>query len=153
MIRPASLDRDGPPHRLSLSQSLLAQLRKAHGELFLEMSAMDLMTLGGRPSDAVITCARWKISQASLLKRTLVARVIDFLDNRDPSSDGVLKELRSADQQLLRHSAAHIGRWPFQKIGEDWDGYCQASRQIRTLMRSQVLREREQLYPLLGRLS
>ena len=140
----------GRPRRQSVAWSLLEQLAQAHEQLLREMETIDLITRADRPDDGPFASARWQISQASLRKRALVARIVDFLAARLDRDIGLsAKDVRTADQQLLRKSAAHVRFWSSSSIRQDWQGYCSASREIRMHMGEQILLEKRILAPLL----
>lgn len=146
----ASEEFSGRPYGQSVAWSLLKQLEYAHAQLLQEMETIDTITRGDRPNDGAFAGARWQISQASLRKRALVARIVDFLSARlDPQSALSVREVRVADQQLLRKSAVHVRSWPLTSIQDDWHGYCQASREIRGHMGAQILLEKQILLPRL----
>lgn len=136
------------PHGQSAAWSLLTQLEQAHAQLTQEMKTIDSITRGNQPDDGSFAGARWQISQASLRKRTLVARIVDFLAARlDPDASLPVKGVRVADQQMLRMSAVHVRTWTLHAIQQDWDGYCVASREIRAHMGEQVRLEKQVLSP------
>lgn len=140
--------------RQSSSWPLLVQLGSAHDQLIVEMENLDRMTLGPLPELSEITKGRWRISQASLRRRSLASRAFHFLATRVDGMDLVrVKNVQIADQEMMRRSATHVGNWTTRTICEDWDGYCKASRDIRMHMKAQVLLERQSLYPLLERLA
>jgi len=140
----------GRPHTSSVSWSLFEQLTKAHELLRQEMQTVDSMTREARPSDGPFTNARWQISQASLRKRALVAKIVDYLIGQlDHEATLSLKAVRTADQQLLRRSASHVRFWSSRAIRQNWEGYCDASRDIRRHMSAQILLEQQTIPPLL----
>ena len=142
------------PHGQSVAWSLLTQLEHAHEQLSQEMETMDSITRGDRPDDESFAGARWQISQASLRKRTLIARTVDFLAaGLDRESALAVKGVRVADQQLLRRSALHVRAWSLHAIRENWTDYCQASQEIRMHMGAQILLEKQALYPPLIRMA
>lgn len=140
--------------RPSQSRSLLVQLSSAHDHLVAEMEKLDCMTIGPLPDVAEITNGRWRIAQASLRRRTLASRTFDFLAGRLDGSDLTrLREVQAADQEMMRRSATHVGSWTMRTICRNWQGYCDASRDIRMHMKAHILLERQSLYPLLERLA
>ena len=135
-----------------LERSMLSQLRSAHRTLVAQIANMESVTVGTRHDPAVCMAGRWKISQASLARRVLSARICDYLlARRGPPDTDRLLALRQADRELLGRSAGHIAKWSPDAIGADWRGYCVASCEIRVRMREQIVQEERVLYPLLGR--
>ena len=134
-----------------LERSMLSQMRRAHHALVAQIANMESLTVGIRYEPAACMAGRWKISQASLARRVLSARICDYLlARRGPHETERLLALRHADRDLLRLSAGHVANWSPQAIGVDWRGYCAASCAIRMRMRKQIFHEESVLYPLLG---
>ena len=148
-----SVARSNPysPGGTSASSTLLVQIREAHEDLHFAVAHIDAITRCAFPEDASFSNARWRISQASLRRRTTAARIFDFLISRSHDQDNTdkLKSLQAADQQMMRRSAEHVCTWTAQSIRKNWQGYCDASRDLRTHMKSYLLAEQRTLYPLL----
>ena len=140
--------------RQAPSAVLLGQLAGAHDQLMVEMENLERITHEPQPEPGELTAGRWRISQASLQRRTLAASIHDFLANRLDGPDlQTVKKVQSADQDMMRLSARHVGAWTMQAISRNWQGYCDASKAIRSQMRSQILLERELIFPLLEKLA
>jgi hypothetical protein len=140
--------------RQSPSAVLLAQLSGAHDQLVMEMENLDRLTHGPEPDPGELRVGRWRISQASLRRRSLAARIYDFLSNRLDGADlQQVKEVQAGDQDMMRKSARHVCAWTMQAIGGNWQGYCEASQEIRAHMQTHILLERQSLYPLLEKLA
>ena|SRR6185369_4039767 len=133
-------------------RSLLAALRQAHQQLSVEMDKMDALTREPEPDRLRYANLRWKLSQASLTRRSLSARIclqlLPAIRNGDIS---VLSDIQAADRDLARKSAEHIGRWTTEVIYQRWADYCQASRQIRWQMSGHLEMEQRLLMPLVER--
>lgn len=142
------------PHGNSAAAALLSRLGEAHEELLREMENMDRVTLGPIFDARELTAARWRIGQASLRRRTLSASVLSFLTDRvDDRDAGALKLLQSENQREMSRSTAHVYGWTVRAISQEWNRYCQASRDIRIQMKANILLEKQLLYPLLERLA
>ena len=140
--------------RQTPSGVLLAQLSGAHDQLIVEMENLDRITHGPQPDVGELTAGRWRISQASLKRRSLAAQVYDFLSNRLEGADlERVKETKVNDQEMMRRSARHVCDWTMQAISRNWQGYCDASDEIRAHMSGHILRERQSMFPLLERLA
>jgi hypothetical protein len=140
--------------RQSPSAVFLAQLGGAHDQLVMEMENLGRLTQGPKPDPGELTAGRWRISQASLRRRGLAARVLDFLSNRLDGADlQRVKDVQVSDQDMMRRSARHVCDWTMEAIGKDWQGYCAASHDIRAHMQAHILLERQSLYPLLEKLA
>lgn len=138
----------------SAARTLLVQLYGAHDHLLRAMDSLGTVAAGPQPEVAEITTLRWRLSQASLRKRTLCASIHDFLGTRLDGLDLIrLREVQASDQEMLRRSASHVGKWSTHTIGQDWPGYSRDSCQIRMHMGAQIRLEKQTLYPLLQRLS
>lgn len=149
-MRNAALARNYVPEIAHVAKHLLAELQKAHRELLEQIANMEAVT--GEPSYDCekLANARWKISQASLARRTLAARICDYLMPRcDASQIAAIRSLQEADRNLLRTSAAHVGLWRTNLTEQDWRGYCRASRDVRRRMRAHIMLEQRILYGIL----
>lgn len=152
MSRVAYLNSHSFTHRQSHAGALLVQLSSAHDQLALEIENLDRITRCEMPDQQELTGGRWRISQASLKRRSLACRTFDFLAGRLDGADlATLKSAQASDQEMMRRSAAHVGNWTMKTIASEWQGYCEASRQIRMHMKAHIEFERRALYPLLER--
>ena len=138
--------------RPAASNSLLGELREAHEVLIAAMNVMDRLTRQSEADPSCFANARWRISQASLARRTLWSVIFrHLLPQANPKEVVELERLATADREMLRHSANHIFMWLPSKIEVDWKGYCEASLAIRWRMKACLGAERRILYPLLER--
>ena len=103
------------------------------------------------PDRNCYTNARWRLSRASLRRRTLWGKVFQHLLPRaGPTDAEALESLDMANRDMLHKSAAHVGRWTMATIELDWREYCTASRAIRREMEAGISTERRIAYPLLA---
>ena len=131
--------------------SLLDDLRDAHARLFAEIANMDALTDLPTADWHQFCAARWRISEASLARRSLAARIIDYLLTRVGAEQvASLKVLKAEDQAMLRTSAQHVSAWSLRAIQDDWRGYCRASRKLRAEMTAFLLAEQRVLFSILG---
>ena len=129
---------------------MLSELQKAHEDLNAAMAVMDTATRGEAPDRNLYSSARWRLSQASLKRRTLWRKNFEHMVAKACSKDAAaLQLLQSADAELLHKSAAHVGKWTVNRIEADWHGYREASRAIRREMELCISTEKRVLYPLL----
>lgn len=137
-------------HDQAGSGSLLFDLYRAHEDVLGGMEALGRLTRDPSPDEQSIGIARWKLSQASMRRRLLWARILTHLT---PCADAAAKEellrLQKLDIELLGASTAHIGTWTTDAIVRDWPGYCAASREMRWKMIARMEEEKRVLYPLL----
>lgn len=144
----------GSFHHKSASAILLTQLKEAHEQLLVEMENFDRLTYGPLPDAAELTAARWRISQASLHRRILSSKILDFLAERADDCDAIgLRAVRSENQLAMSRSAQHVHTWSLQAIRQDWKSYCEASRNIRMHMKTNILSEKQSIYPILETLA
>jgi hypothetical protein len=138
----------------SPSWTLLVELSGAHDQLLREMENVGVVTNGPAPDSAQFAAARWRLSQASLRRRSLSGRIMEYLSVRVEREDlPHLATFRAADQLMMRRSAQHVHQWTMHSISQDWKGYCAASRDIRALMKAHVELEKQSIYPILEQLS
>ena len=142
------------PESAHVAKTLLTQLREAHRELMRQISAMEKLTSAEAVDPVECAGQRWRLSQASLTRRLLAARICDyFLRRMDPAESVELKALVEADQALLRASSAHLGRWSAGALHADWSAFCRDSRDMLARTQRHIAREQQVLYPQLERLA
>lgn len=130
--------------------SLLMDLHRAHEDVLGGMEELGRLTRDSLPDDQALSSARWKLSQASMRRRLLWARILGHLApvvDRDANDD--LLRLQKLDIELLGASTDHIKKWTIDAIIADWPGYCLASRHMRWKMIARMEEEKRVLYPLL----
>ena len=132
------------------SAALLASLREAHDTLLAAMEVMDQVTRQPVPDRIQFTAGRWRISHASLARRSVWnACFRHLLSVVHPRTAQALDELNREDIELMQLSAAHIARWSADSVERKWPTYCDASRAIRGRMHARITAEKRLLYPLL----
>ena len=151
-MRNAALAQAYVPDISRAAEVLLAELQGTHRDLLEQMANMEAITSERDYDVARLATGRWKISQASLARRTLANRICEYLLRRcEPAEARALKDLQATDRALLRVSAEHVGHWRAAQIAEDWRGYCCASRAVRSRMHAHVAVEQKVLYGILER--
>lgn len=132
------------------SSRLLTDLQDAHGTLYQVMAELGNLTHGPLPIKGDVVDARWKISRASLTRRSLWSRILSHLSTSAFSAHELdVRSLQETDMALLRLSSAHVARWSIDAVMTDWRGYGRASRDMREKMATAIQGEIRLLYPLL----
>ena len=140
------------PESAHVAKTSLTQLREAHRELMREISAMEKLTFEESVDPAQCANRRWRLSQASLTRRLLAARICDyFLRRMDSDESAELESLVHADQALLRASSVHLGRWTPDLLRTDWPVFCSEAREMLRKTQNHIALEQRVLYPLLER--
>jgi hypothetical protein len=140
--------------QIMASTALLTELRAAHCEVLECIAEMERITNGSMPDVTRYTAARFRISKASLERRSLWQGARRHLESKaTPTDCKQLERLAAIDLELGSHSADHVRRWTRDAIEGDWAGYREASRKIRHRMRDCIEAEKRILYPLLARYS
>ena len=133
---------------------LLASLKSSHEHLAVEMANMEALTQRAEPDGPALSSLRWRLSQASLARRTLAGRICELIQSRIGTVELCnVKQLLAADRALARDSAAHVAGWSSASIQKDWEAYCKASRKIRWKLRSHLGLEQRLLFPILAELA
>lgn len=131
-------------------RSLLDELREAHSSVRDCLREMEAFTSRKDSNLLELTSARFRVSKASLTRRTLFTRACLALGTLRPDSGkAVIDSLRRLDGQMRARSASHVARWTVETIASDWPGYCAASREVRADMEQQLTTEEALLFPLL----
>src|SRR4051794_2934411 len=134
------------------SEALLSGLRAAHCEVLKCIAEMERVTDEPGPDASRYTAARFRISRASLERRSLWQRARRHLQSKITAADGEkIYFLASIDADLGRFTADHVARWTVAAIQRDWTGYGDASRHMRRRMSECIKAEKQILYPLLVR--
>jgi hypothetical protein len=134
------------------SAELLRELRSAHDELLQAIAEMERVATQVESDSPAFNSARFRIGRASLARRMLWHKIFTHLSARVKDADvQTLDSLRDSDVTLLRHSSAHVGRWPPQAVMAEWHEYREAAKTMRQHMRESVEFERKHLYTLLSR--
>lgn len=154
-INHSSLESAGPADAEEINFASFAQeLELRHAAVIEALATMKLATESERPDRETFANARWKLSNASLMRRTLCRRIYacfpGLLNERESAT---IERLRSADQELMARSMRHVSKWNAAAIEANWAEYCTASRDLRAAMRQSISEEKFALCPLLHRLS
>lgn len=134
------------------SAVLLRALQSAHRHCEDCLNEIERATAKPERDAAAFTAARFRISHASLAKRTIIAKacehLLELVEGQDADNVQAVQQLQL---DCTRVSSEHVRRWPPATIATDWRGYCDASRDVRTMMRHANRVEQRTLYPLLAR--
>jgi hypothetical protein len=138
------------PESAHVARTFLAELRQTHRKLLAYIQQLESMSYHGEPDPTVLSTTRWRLGQASLARRLLAGRICDYFEGRcEPAQIAVLQSLRSADREMLRVSASHLGKWTAATIAADWPAYCRDGQAIRRRAHDHIALEQRVLYPLL----
>lgn len=138
------------PESALIARTMLGEIRHAHRNLIAQIEAMDAMTAGDLADPVLFASGRWRLSQASLGRRLLAARVCDyFLPRLGPDKRASLVQLIAADQALLKDSSAHLCRWTTEHVRGDWTGFRTASCVMWRKTYAHIASEQRVLYPML----
>jgi len=149
-MQPAAQRRFYVPESVHVARTLLSELRNAHKKLIGQLMAMDALTSAKAVDPTLCATGRWRLSQASLGRRLLAARICDyFLPRLEPDRRARVKAVADADRALLRVSSTHLGHWPATAVHADWTGFCSASREMQRRTHAHIVLEQQVLYPML----
>jgi hypothetical protein len=134
------------------SEGLLTRLRAAHCEVLKCIAELERVAGEPGPDVSRYTAARFRISRASLERRSLWQRARRHLQSKTTAADAEkIRFLASIDSDLGRCTTDHVERWTVVAIQCDWAGYRDASRLMRERMSECIKAEKQILYPLLAR--
>jgi hypothetical protein len=138
------------PESAHVARTFLAELRQVHRELMAQIDRLEAMTCDAEPDRTALTTLRWKLGQASLARRLLAGRICEYFEERcDAEQVALLRDLRRADQEMLRLSAAHLAKWSADNIFGDWPAFCREGRAMRRKSYDHIALEQRVLYPVL----
>jgi hypothetical protein len=116
------------------------------------MNEMDQVTRETKADGPRYMRARVALAQASLARRSIWNAIYpNLIESVNAQDAQCLRELWTADIEMLHRSAAHVAKWIPATIERNWSSYCDASLLIRSQMLEQINAEKELLYPLLRR--
>lgn len=127
------------------NQPLLSQqLRDAHHEIERGMAEIKAHCDRPVPDLSSLAAARVRLSRASGERSRLVREAIvpALLQSADPDLRRELSEMLDALSAKRGASSKHVAIWSSAIIERNWDGYRQASMEIRRMMDEQIQRER-----------
>jgi hypothetical protein len=120
------------------STSLLSDLKAAHRKIETAFAELEAGCGHDRANLSAFSATRMRVGQALLAKRQLVGLIAS--------------ELISSASAYSQRASEIIGKWTPIAIQQDWNGYCTASRDLRTDILSLIAAEKELYYPLLLRI-
>lgn len=142
-----------PSDRLVLATpvTLLQGLEAAHREVEASLDEMDLVAGDAVPDAVRFASVRLRAGQAILAKRQITTKVCNHLIPTVAIEDAeAIRDLKYRDSERSNLISDHVRRWTPDAITNDWQGYCQASREMRGGVREMIVAEKRLLYPLLN---
>ncbi len=130
----------------------LPDVEKAHEHQLALIAELEAITGQPAPDVARLASVRWKLSQASRQRRTVLETFAypDLAKRVSPADAERVKRLREKETVAMAASAQHIARWTMDKIVSDWAGYGRASAAMRASMRKRIAAEKELLFLVCG---
>lgn len=133
---------------------MLEQLRQCHAEVRACSEEMETLTSLPTPDRLAYTTARFRISRASMARRTCFNGICAELSKTASQQEAaVIEQVKQIDRALMGKSADHVMKWTSDAVAADWLGYRNASRRIRGHMAAELQAEENLLFPLLERRS
>jgi hypothetical protein len=132
------------------SAGLLEGLEVAHREVEESLDEIDSTAPDTAPGAAQFGAARLRAGQAILAKRQITTRVCSYLISMTSIEDAEgIRALQHRDGEQSKLVSDHVRRWTPDAIRNDWQAYCQASREVRDGVREIIVAEKRLFYPLL----
>lgn len=105
-----------------------------------------------RPSSDELDADRTALRKSSLARSAFISDEVvpALLVDADADLRHDLAEMLASFTAKRQVSDAHIMRWTYATIEQDWDGYCGAARRIWAIMEEQLDDEWRVLAPRLG---
>jgi hypothetical protein len=133
------------------SGSSLPLLQAAHGELETCIRELESIT-SDTFQEIAITAARMRIGAANADKHFAVREACAHLfPVVEPHEAEALRQLQEDNWQRVKLTSSHVRHWTAAAVADDWNGYCEAFRAIKTKVHDGIMAERRLLYPLLER--
>lgn len=97
-----------------------------------------------KPDLAGLGIARLRLSQASAARSQYVHDVLlpKFRERADCALRSQIDDMQRAFAAKRLASSKHVTTWSSKTIAENWEGYCEAARQIWVMMEQQMIHER-----------
>jgi len=137
-------------HDPSRSAGLLSMLERAHAEVEICLPALDEAMAGAEPDPIRFAVTRLRLAKANLARTQAARETCGHLIDTAPSAGAAaLVDLRRREIEHAHMISDHIRHWTPQRLKDDWQGYCTATRQLLGRVRELIARERSLLLPLL----
>jgi hypothetical protein len=137
---------------LASPAALLAGLQGAHRQIEAAIVEAEAMMAEGQPDPALSSALRMRISQANLARTRIAREVCSHLISTISISEAdAVRSLQRRDAEQFQQTSELVREWTPKAVEVDWEGYCDASRQVRDQIRSIVAAEKWLFYPLLER--
>lgn len=113
----------------SESAAHLSRLEAAHHEVESCVSRFEAIIAGLLSDIGKFSAARLRLRQANMARTQVVLDACRYLIR----SDDPQPQISDLQHRALEHSQSiskHVQSWDVQRIQNDWDGYCRATRRI-----------------------
>lgn len=135
----------------SKPRELLDGLKEAHASVRECLDEMKGITSRNQVNRLELTNARFRISRASLNRRTIFNAACNEIARDGAAHEKtVIRDLRQFDLEMGSKSAAHVAHWTSERIEFDWSGYCAASQRLRAEMAVHLTTQEALLWPMLS---
>jgi len=135
--------------------SSLAQLRSEHAELVRIVKELEALIVGDTPPPAVkLFDVRRRLSSVLIahLKAEDWVLYPPLLSSADPKVADTARHFVDEMGGLAQAFTVYVERWDALSIESDWLRYQRESRGIIEALTTRIVRENQELYPLLERI-
>lgn len=121
-----------------------------HRQLLEMLDELEVLCASSHPDEAALAALRYRLTRTSGARRRLIEKLCVQLQMAVPKVEvAAISALRESNIAAMTSSSDHISTWSLREIMKNWQGYCQASQQMRRSMRDQIEVEKTALYPYL----
>jgi hypothetical protein len=130
---------------------MLKKLEALHAELVELIGELERLSEGSTPRMNTLVDVRLKLTRASRRRSQFLETVVyPLIAARGTATDQQkMSALRDEGVSARMNSTHHISQWTPAHIQENWEGYWEASAEMRASMRNRVAKESAILTPIL----
>lgn len=128
----------------------IAQLRAEHASLIRLATEMSGLMAADNPQPAAISSLRWRLCRELLAHLTTEDKFLypALMASSNPQAVRTAGQFSNEMGGLAAAFKLYIEDWTWDRIANDWSGFCAATQVILTALGNRIRRENEILYPL-----
>ena len=134
---------------MSQMHANITQLRTEHASLIKLAAEIGNLIVADKPQPA-ISALRWRLCRELLAHLTTEDKMLypALIASSNPQAVLTADQFSNEMGGLAAAFKLYIEDWTWDRIANDWPGFCAATQKILTALGNRIRRENEILYPL-----